>query len=99
MDSTVTNAKVCNCMCFCDASEKAYGAVAYFWTISHGHVKVSFIMSKTRLAPNKTLTIPRLELQVVVIAVRLKSKILADVAFEVADIYLWSDSELCSTTL
>ena len=86
-------------MRFCDASEMAYGAVTYFWTISHGHVNVSFIMSKTRLAPNKTLTIPQLELQAVVIAVRLKSKILTKVDFKVDDIYLWSDSELYSTTL
>ncbi|KAK2549153.1 hypothetical protein P5673_030529 [Acropora cervicornis] len=78
---------------FCDASEMAYGiAVAYFWMISHGHVNVSFIMSKTRLALIKTLTIPQLELQAAVIAVRLKSKILTEV--EVEDIYLWSESEI-----
>ena len=79
---------------FCDASEMAYGAVAYFRTISHGRVNVSFIMSKTRLAPIKTLTIPRLELQAAVIAVRLKSKILTEIDFEVDDTYLWSDSEI-----
>ena len=78
---------------FCDASEMAYGiAVAYLWMISHGHVNVSFIMSKTRLALIKTLTIPQLELQAAVIAVRLKSKILTEV--EVEDIYLWSESEI-----
>ena len=78
---------------FCDASEMAYGiAVACFWMISHGHVNVSFIMSKTRLAPIKTLTIPQLELQAAVTAVRLKLKILTEV--EVDDIYLWSESEI-----
>lgn len=51
-------------------------------------------MSKTRLAPIKTLTIPRLELQVAVLAVRLKSKILEEIDFEVDDVYLWSDSEI-----
>ena len=79
---------------FCDASEIAYGAVAYFRTISCGSVNVSFIMSKTRLARIKTLTIPRLELQDAVIAVRLKSKILEEIDFEVDDMYLWSDSEI-----
>ena len=43
---------------FCNASGMAYGAVAYFQTISHGHVNVSSITSKTRLAPIKTLSIP-----------------------------------------
>ena len=79
---------------FCDASEMAYGAVAYFRTISHGCVNVSFIMSKTRPALINTLTIPRLELQAAVIAVRLKSKILTEIDFEVDDMYLWSDSEI-----
>ena len=79
---------------FCDATEMAYGAVAYFRLISYGHVNVSFIVSKTRLAPIRTLTIPRLELQAAVIAVRLKSKMLTEVDFEVDDIYLWSDSEI-----
>ena len=45
-------------------------------------------MSKTRLAPLKTLTIPRLELQAAVIAVRLKPKILEEIDFEVDDMYL-----------
>ena len=68
---------------FCDASEIAYGAVAYFRTVIHGRVNVSFVISKTRLAPIKTLTIPHLELQAAVVATRLKSKILEEIDFEV----------------
>ena len=52
-----------------------------------------FIMSKTRLAPIKTSAILHLDLQAAVIAVRLKSKILEEIDFEVDDMYLWSDSE------
>lgn len=48
---------------FCDAFEVAYGAVAYFRTVTNGRVSVGYIISKTRLAPIKTLTILRLELQ------------------------------------
>ena len=79
---------------FCDASEIAYGAVAYFPTVIHGHVNVSFVISKTRLAPIKTLTIPRLELQAAVVATRLKSKILEEIDFEVDETHLWSDSKI-----
>ena len=68
---------------FCDASEIAYGAVAYFCTVTCGHVNVSFAISKTRLAPIKALTIPRLELQAAVVATRLKSKILEEIDFTV----------------
>ena len=51
------------------------GQVAYFCAVIDGHVDVSFVINKTRLAPIKTLTIPRLELQGAVVASRLKSKI------------------------
>ena len=68
---------------FCDASEIAYGAVAYFHTVTCGPVNVSFVISKTRLAPIKTLTIPHLELQAVVVAARLKTKILEEIDFKV----------------
>jgi len=59
---------------FCDASEIAYGAVAYFRTVTRGCINASFVISKTRLAPIKGLTVPRLELQAAVMASRLKSK-------------------------
>ena len=55
---------------------------------------MSFVISKTRLAPIKTLTIPRLELQAAVVATRLKSKILEEIDFEVDETHLWSDSKI-----
>ena len=48
---------------FCDASEYAYAAVVYLWmTDLHGNVEVTLVTSKTKVAPMKRLTIPRLEL-------------------------------------
>ncbi|KAK7891694.1 hypothetical protein WMY93_023657 [Mugilogobius chulae] len=48
---------------FCDASEKAYGSVAYLRTeSSSGHVEVAFVTARSRVAPRKQQTIPRLEL-------------------------------------
>ena len=79
---------------FCHASEIAYGAVACFRTVTDGHVIVSFFMSKTRLVPIKILAIPRLELQAVVVAIRLKSKILEEIDFEVDQMHFWSDSKI-----
>ena len=79
---------------FCDASEIAYGAVAYFRTVTCGPVNVSFVISKTRLAPIKTLTIPCLELQAAVVAARLKTKILEEINFEVDETHFWSDSKI-----
>ena len=48
---------------FCDASEVAYGAVIYFRVKrTDGTTKVSPLTSKSRVAPIKTLTLPRREL-------------------------------------
>lgn len=48
---------------FCDASEDAYASVVYCRKQdSHGNVHVSLVVSKTKVAPIKRQTIPRLEL-------------------------------------
>lgn len=48
---------------FCDASQKGFAAALYIRVISNsGQVKVSLLKAKTRLAPLKTISIPRLEL-------------------------------------
>ena len=54
---------------FSDASEDAFGACAYArWQLSTGGFSVQFITAKSRVAPLKKLTIPRLELQDAVLA-------------------------------
>ena len=59
---------------FADASKVAYGVVAYVRFFQDTDAKCSFIMSKSRLAPakEKSISIPRLELQAAVIASRMK---------------------------
>ncbi|XP_014672985.1 PREDICTED: uncharacterized protein LOC106813368, partial [Priapulus caudatus] len=57
---------------FCDASEDAFGAVAYMrWELNDGSVGVRFMAAKSRVAPLRHLSIPRLELQAAVVASRL----------------------------
>ena len=58
---------------FSNASHQGYGAVTYLRITGHdGNVKCSFVMGKSRLAPIKPVTIPRLELSAAVIATRLE---------------------------
>jgi len=47
---------------FSDASGEAFGTCAYVrWQLSNGELDVRFIAAKSRVAPLKRLTIPRLE--------------------------------------
>ena len=62
---------------FVDASQDAFGAIAYWRSIgSDGRIDVSLIASKTKCAPTKIMSIPRLELQAAVLGTRLLCTIL-----------------------
>ncbi|MEM7284018.1 MAG: hypothetical protein AAF438_20615, partial [Pseudomonadota bacterium] len=79
--------------CFADASELGYGAVAYLRSISgNGKIKCAFVMGKSRLAPIKSLTIPRLELQAAVLAVRLGQTVKEELDIPGLKLVYWSDS-------
>ncbi|GBM74810.1 hypothetical protein AVEN_141729-1 [Araneus ventricosus] len=57
---------------FCDSSQVAYGAVAYFWwETPSGEVGVRFVMAMSRLAPLKKLSLPRLELMGALVGAKL----------------------------
>ncbi|XP_055523162.1 uncharacterized protein LOC129717320 [Wyeomyia smithii] len=60
---------------FTDASEKAYGCAAYFRIVIDGEARCALVMSKSKVAPLKQLTIPRLELQAAVLGARLAQSI------------------------
>ena len=76
---------------FSDASERAYPAVVYIRsTYSDGQVEVRLVASKSRVAPIKRQTIPRLELLGALILARLVNK-LKSLGFE-SHTLLWTDS-------
>ena len=57
---------------FSDASNEAFGTCAYIrWGTGSNKYDTRFIATKSRVAPLKPLTIPRLELQAAVLATRL----------------------------
>ena len=78
---------------FGDASEKAFCAVAYFrFEYPGGERQCAFAAAKTRVAPVKPLSIPRLESQAAVLSVQLACTIQKEHDYEVSSSYYWSDS-------
>ena len=75
---------------FADASLTAYGAVAF---ICSGN-STSFVMAKSRVAPLKPLTLPKLELMGALTAARLCNFILQALHPLSLSTYLWSDSQI-----
>ena len=60
---------------FCDASQKAYAAVIYIRAARGDVIHTQFVCSKTRVAPVKKMTIPRLELLSALLLARLTSTV------------------------
>ncbi|XP_055529116.1 uncharacterized protein LOC129721047 isoform X3 [Wyeomyia smithii] len=77
---------------FVDASEMAYCCVIYFRLEINGNVEVSLVASKTKVAPLKTLSIPKLELKAAVLGVRLMNTVISSHTLTFSRRYLWSDS-------
>lgn len=78
---------------FCDASERAYSAVAYLeGETKDGEPSTSFVASKSRVAPLKRMTLPRLELMGAVIGARLANNLMMTLKMEQSQIRMWTDS-------
>ena len=79
---------------FCDASLAAYGlSVSYLRAVNaEGKVHCSLLLGKSRLAPIRQMTIPRLELSAAVIAVRMDRMLSRELTLEVQDSVFWTDS-------
>ena len=78
---------------FSDASEIGYGAVSYLRFIdADGKVHCSFIMSNTRLAPLKSLSVPRLELTAATLAVKLVKMLRKELEVSINGSVFWTDS-------
>ncbi|XP_058811010.1 uncharacterized protein LOC131675893 [Topomyia yanbarensis] len=77
---------------FTDASENAYGCVAYFRIEIDGEVCCALVMSRSKVAPLKQLTIPRLELQAAVLGARLAESIRRNHSLKINQQFIWTDS-------
>ncbi|XP_042863635.1 uncharacterized protein LOC122247978 [Penaeus japonicus] len=81
---------------FGDASEKRYGACVYLRVpVDNGSFKVSLVMSKSRVAPIKALTLPRLELMGALLCSRLVNFVKNSLHLDSrTKVMCWSDSTI-----
>lgn len=83
---------------FSDASLLAMAAVLYVRVCDKNHhFLVPLVCSKTRVAPLKRLTIPRLELTAALILTRLVAHTLKALELSDAQVFLWTDSAVTLT--
>ena len=80
---------------FCDSSEHAYGACIYLKSVDkYNNSSVHLICAKSRVAPLKTLSIPRLELCAALLLSNLIKNVSLKMRLKYNAIYMWSDSTI-----
>ncbi|XP_021951215.1 uncharacterized protein LOC110848334 [Folsomia candida] len=88
----LTTSKQVQLHIFGDAGEEAYGAVAYLRISGEDEVTTTLVMAKSKVAPLKQLSIPRLELQAAVIGARIAKFITEELEVPLSKTIYWSDS-------
>ncbi len=80
---------------FSDASTKAYGAVIYLRAVYNNlNITTRIVMAKSRVAPVKAMTIPRLELTAALLLARLIKTVAIDLNIPISNCYAWTDSSI-----
>ena len=80
---------------FCDASELAYAGVVYLRLVdTTGCIHTSQVIAKTKVAPIKRLSIPRLELCGAYLLSQLLHRCQVVFDFSSADVFAWTDSTI-----
>ena len=80
---------------FCDASELGYGACFYFRTKDkRGNYQTTLLCSKSRVAPLKSRSLPRLELCGAQLLAKLYRAILNTFNIQIDKTYFWCDSTI-----
>lgn len=80
---------------FSDSSEHAYGSCVYVRAQSRcGKVFVNLLCSKAKVAPVKSMTIPRLELCGALISAKLVDKVKDSLNIKIDSVTYWTDSTI-----
>ena len=78
---------------FSDALQCEQGAIVYMRYILNKSVTCNFVLGKLTLTPIKqsSMSIPKMELQAAVMAVRLKSTVMEEINLEIKEVFFWCD--------
>ncbi|XP_031554426.1 uncharacterized protein LOC116291397 [Actinia tenebrosa] len=80
---------------FSDASTRGYGQCSYVRMIDeHDRIHCAFVIGKSRVAPLKPVTIPRLELTAAVCSTRISQQIHRELDYRVNRDFYWTDSKV-----
>jgi hypothetical protein len=78
---------------FGDASEEAYAAVVYIRnTYSSGQVIIRLVKASSKLAPKKTISVPKLELNAALLSSRVAAAIQNCITHPIRQKFFWTDS-------
>lgn len=85
----------CQLLGFCDASLRGYAAVVYLRVVNGPNGDSVFLLgTKTKLAPLKALTVPRLELNAALLLSRWLNRLksVLELQLDITNVCAWSDS-------
>ena len=79
---------------FSDASPKGYGMVTYVRYEQNKQYHVALISGKSRTAPLKGVTLPRLELTAAHLAAKMDALVRQQMTMKIEESYFWTDSSI-----
>ena len=87
------NAKEFSIHVFTDSSEMAYGAVAYSrYKLGDDEIETNILMAKSRVAPLKSISVPRLELCGAMLGLDLGRRVSSVLKVSLDNVIFWVDS-------
>ncbi|XP_076659879.1 uncharacterized protein LOC143363163 [Halictus rubicundus] len=85
---------------FADASSTAYAAAVYIRSVlQDGRVEIELLIAKSRVAPVKTISVPRLELSAALLLASLVAFVRSSLRYEQCETHCWTDSSIVLTWL
>ncbi|XP_055714844.1 uncharacterized protein LOC129808961 [Phlebotomus papatasi] len=80
---------------FCDASQKAYAACIYIKTIDKdGNTDCNLLFAKSKVAPRKTQTLPRLELLGAILGMQVLTTVEKSLTIKIDSVSAYTDSTI-----